>query len=220
MAAFAAGALGAAEEVRRFLDLATEVAAIKALSGDGLGEGLQFAEREAFGEEFGAEGRGLVEAPAEVGEGLSQQQGMVEGEGGEGDASGKVEPSNGGGVALRGELVAITGDEPDIEDGDNVTARVAAGGADGADLFEEDLRDAGFFLEFAKGGGLEVLVLADESAGKGPGAAEGLLAAFDEKDTKAEVLEGARDREQGNVDGDGRTRPRVAVFPLGHRFSG
>ena len=36
------------------------------------GEGVQFAESEAFGEEFGAKGGGLVDAAAEVSEGLPQ----------------------------------------------------------------------------------------------------------------------------------------------------
>src|SRR5215217_3430030 len=98
---------------------------------------------------------------------------MVEGQGRKGDVGSDIKPADGGGVALRGELVAVAGDEADVEDGDGVAAGVAPGSANGNDLFEEDLCDAGFFLEFAEGGGLEVLVLADESAGQGPGAAEG-----------------------------------------------
>ena len=72
MAAFAAGALGRDEQVGPVLKLAAEIAAVEAFSGDGLDEGLEFAEGEGFGEEFGAESGGLVEAAAKVREGLPQ----------------------------------------------------------------------------------------------------------------------------------------------------
>src|SRR5215831_2578596 len=97
VAALAAGALGGDEEVGTVLELSIEVAAVEALAGDGLGEGVQFAEGKVFGEEFGAEDRGLVESSAEVGEGLAQQQGMVEGEGGEEAVGGEIEPPDCGG---------------------------------------------------------------------------------------------------------------------------
>src|SRR5437773_1350221 len=138
---------------------------------------------------------------------------MVEGQGRKWDVGSEIKPADGRGIALRGELMAVAGDEPDVEDGDGVAAGIAPGSADGSDLFEEDLSDAGFFLKFAEGGGLEVFVRADESAGQGPGAAEGLFPSFDEEDAKAKVLKGARDREQDDVNRDGRTGPRVAIVP-------
>ena len=72
MAAFAASAVGRDKKVGPVLELAVEVATVEAFPGDGLSEGVQFAEGEAFGEEFGAKGGGLVETAAEVSEGLPQ----------------------------------------------------------------------------------------------------------------------------------------------------
>src|SRR2546423_1441764 len=138
---------------------------------------------------------------------------MVESQGRKGNVGSDVKPSDGGRIALWGELVAVAGDESDVEDGNGVAARIAPGSANGSDLFEKDPCDAGFFSEFTEGGGVEVLVRADESAGQGPGAAEGLLSPFDEEDAKAKIVERARDREQDGVHRDGRTGPRVAILP-------
>src|SRR5258708_3606325 len=144
---------------------------------------------------------------------------MIESEGRKGNVGGDIKPSDRGGVSLRGEFVAVAGGEPVIEDGGGMSTGVAAWGADGSNPFEEKPGDAGFLLEFAEGSSLEVLILVDESAGQGPGTAEGLLAPFDEEDAKAEVLKGARDREQDDVNRDGRTGPRVAISPFDHQFS-
>ena len=75
-----------------------------------------------------------------------------------------------------------------MQDGDGVAARVAAGGADGGDLFEDRLGDAGLLLQLTMGGGVEVLILADEAARQRPGAAEGRLAALNQQHAQPQVL--------------------------------
>ena len=84
-------------------------------------------------------------------------------------------------------------DQRDVGDRDDAAARIAAGVAEGAELFEVPVArvEAGLGLQRAAGGGVEGLFGADQHAGQGELVAEGRLVAADEQDLPAVLDSGA-----------------------------
>ena len=73
--------------------------------------------------------------------------------------------------------------------GDDPSARVALGTAEGVELVHTDARQPRFFLQFAQGTLLGRFIHVEESAGKGPMAFEGVVGAFDEQQFQAFGIE-------------------------------
>jgi hypothetical protein len=95
-----------------------------------------------------------------------------------------------------------------------MTPRVAAGVSERADLCELNSSDAGFLAQLASGCRLQRFVFIDKPARQSPLAFERRAPAFDQQDMETAF----RAMEQNYVDGDGRTRMVVAVFPASLRF--
>ena len=91
----------------------------------------------------------------------------------------------------------------------NAAARVAAGLAEGVELLQVDLANAGILMEFADGGGVQRFVLADEAAGKRVTVFERLGEALDQQEMEPPVADG----EQDDVDGHKQLR-HIRCFRL------
>lgn len=97
-----------------------------------------------------------------------------------------------------------------VGDADDALAGVAVDGAEGVELLEEEVFEAGFFFQLAAGGGVERFLDTDEAAGEGPVVFEGSEAAADEED-----LEGcfaAVEAKDDAVHGEGGSWVFVGVF--------
>src|SRR5947209_9672803 len=79
-----------------------------------------------------------------------------------------IKPARLGGV-IRSHSFSMTSiDEANEHDAHRMTARVAGGVAKRAKLLDNDIRDAGLFLQFPQGPDFGRLTVIDETAGKGP----------------------------------------------------
>jgi hypothetical protein len=73
-------------------------------------------------------------------------------------------------------------DQREVGDADDALARITLHGAEGVELLQEDLAQAGFLLQLAAGGVIERFLDADEATGQRPLVFEGGQTAPDEQD--------------------------------------
>ena len=172
-------------EDAEFGDFFAKVAFVERLLEDEFVEVLELGEGEFFGEEFEADGL-VAEFSAEAFAGEFEDFLVIEGEGRE-----VVEGEPGGvaGIGGGGGRVLDEVDEGVVGDSDDVFPWVAVGGADGGELFEEDVFEAGFFFEFTSGAGVDVFADLDEAAGESPFVFEGGEGALDEEDFEVVLVE-------------------------------
>jgi hypothetical protein len=123
---------------------------------------------------------------------------------------GNGEPLGVGGVG--GGFGAVVGelDQGVVSDADDALARVAAEGAEGVELLQKDVFEAGFLGEFAAGGIIDGFVHADEAAGQSPFSFEGFEGALDQEDFEFGFVE----TEDDAVHGQGGTGVLVGVWHI------
>jgi hypothetical protein len=170
-------------------DFFAEVAFVDLGAEDAFVEALELGEGELGREELEADGL-VGELAAQAGEGGGEDPGVVEGErwdvcDGEPAGFGGVCGGGGGVVGGFGECV--------VGDADDALAGVAVHGAEGVELLEEEVFEAGFFLELAAGGVIEGFFDTDKAAGECPVVFEGGEATADEEDLKSAAIEAEDD---------------------------
>ena len=166
-------------------DFLAEVTLVEWLLEDEFVEVLELGEGEFFGKELEADGL-VADFSAEAFFGELEDVGVIEGE------RGKIiegEPGGISGVGRGGGWVLDEVDECEVGDGDDMLAGVAIWGADGGELFEEDVFQSSLFLKFAASAGIDVFTDVNEASGEGPLVFKGLDGSLDEEDFEVVFIE-------------------------------
>ena len=120
---------------------------------------------------------------------------------------GHGKPAGVGGVGVGAQNEPVAGKQGSVGDGNDPGARVAAGVAEGAELFQGNTYHTSLFGQFAAGGSFQRLVRPDKAAGQGPLLREGPRLALDEQQMQALVTE--REKDDVHCDRGAREDGRV-----------
>jgi len=129
---------------------------------------------------------------------------MVEGE--RGDLTDR-KPSGLGRIGGTLGRVLIRPDQGIVGNADDMSARIASGGAEGLKLLHEDSGEVGFLRKFATRGGFDVLVLMHKASGECPLVFERLDSPPDQQDFKIAAIES----EDHAIDREGRAGELIGV---------
>ena len=166
------------EEELEAEDFFAEIAFVEFGGEDGFVEALELREGELFRQKFESDGL-IAELGPESCQGGGQDFRVVEREGrgrGGGEPLGVRGVGGGSGGVVREVHERIVGDA------DDAFAWVTFYGSEGVELFQENLTESGFLVQFAGDSLVEGFVLVHKSAWEGPLAFEGSQASLDEED--------------------------------------